>query len=603
MRKLLTIVLVLLLAFIVSGCKKSHETQLGDQAMQQGDLVAAHQYYTQALVKKPKDKEAAQQLVFINQTLTAQAIEKADQALGNAQESTIPDARRALTILDSAAQYDPDGSLLSTKRQRYSSVLAALNKNAGIHVKNTRNAIKSNNFDAAAKSMDMLRALDPESPVMPELSQELSAAKVKHLMAEIDKLRRTGKHAEALELLPELSALGVPEAEIAKLHKSLDKNRLKAVTTKAKSYMEANRYFSAYQLIKKSGLKHEMFKLTEDIRNQGGSFYLDQAKRRLEAGEVYRAFLESAKGYDIAPQLPGMFEIYRDTRDSVYKGLQQYIAISAFGAPQKNPDLGPQFSDALISYLFRILPFGVNIVEREKIDMLIEEQKREYQEVANILNVNMIVTGNVSLMNIDKQNTERDATVRAQVGSKKVVNPEYELALRLVDQNKLNPSQMPPAMIETPEYETFRYKKGTSTIKGFASVSVRIFDTAKGSITYAQEFNANFQASDDYQDSVDVAQISGDSLELPTDTEVMENLRNKIIVQLADVIRKQFANREGQLLRQAKYMLSRKEPAKAMRPLAEGFLYCVKAKIAPDNPQCAEIRELIVEETERDFLR
>jgi hypothetical protein len=297
-----------------------------------------------------------------------------------------------------------------------------------------------------------------------------------------------------------------------------------------------------------------------------------------------------------------MFEMHRDTRDKVLDMVQKYIAIPAFGSPQDNPDVGVQFSDALISYLFRILPYGINIVERGKIDMLMAEHKREFAEVANILKVDLIVTGNVSLLTIDRQDTKGQNTVRVPIGEKLEVNPEYEVYIQTHDPKSPNPGTPPRKTIKVKEYGTFTINKGRTTIKGFSSVAVRIFNTSKGRITYAQEFNANYQAADDYQDGLDLAGIESDPLELPSDTEIKEKLRNQIVQQLADVIQAQFEKRERTFMQTATYHISRREMKPAIDELAKGFLYCVKAKVDFNDPDFTEIRNKSVELTETNFI-
>lgn len=64
-----------------------------------------------------------------------------------------------------------------------------------------------------------------------------------------------------------------------------------------------------------SGYASQMAEVLDEFRNQGGAFSLNQAPFRLESGDIGRAYLESVKGYEMSPNLDGMFEIYRDTRE------------------------------------------------------------------------------------------------------------------------------------------------------------------------------------------------------------------------------------------------------------------------------------------------
>jgi len=333
------------------------------------------------------------------------------------------------------------------------------------------------------------------------------------------------------------------------------------------------------------------------IRREGADHYLALAQRHQQHGNVSRAYLEAVKGLELDRNDPELFTVHRDTRDQILEDLQEYIAIPAFGAPASDPDLGPQFSDALISYLFRILPYGINIVERQKVDLLVKEQNLGAMEAASRLRADLFVSGNVSLLKIDRQESTNKVRVRAKVGEKQSLNPAYEAWLRLPAQQREN-TPAPAQTIKTDTYETVTYTKGRTTVKGFGSVSVRIFNTRKGAVTYAQEFNAKYSAADDFQDGVDYAGIEGDPLQLPTDTEIREKLRNKIIEQIADVVKEKFEKREASYLQDARYHLSRKEYQQGLNNLAYGFLYCVKAKIPSSNPDFKKIVDTVLDLTE-----
>ena len=239
-------------------------------------------------------------------------------------------------------------------------------------------------------------------------------------------------------------------------------------------------------------------------------------------------------------------------------------------------------------------------MERGKIDILLQEHKREFSQVATILNVDLIVTGNVSLLKIDRQDNQRQSTVRVPIGEKLAVNPEYEAYIQT--SSAQNKTKAPPKTIKIKEFGNFTINKGKSVVKGFTGVAVRIFDTSKGRITYAQELNASYQDEDDYQDALEMAGIEGDPLTLPTETEIREKLRKQIVKQLAGIVQKQFEKREKDFLKTAQYHLSRREKDQAIEELARGFLYCVKANVAFTDPDFTQIRDTIIDLTETDYL-
>lgn len=463
-----------------------------------------------------------------------------------------------------------------------------------------KNAIASDQYAQARAMIAEIQNSDPEYSGLAGLQNTLKQSNGAYLEKRIKSAYDKGDIKGANQAIKEWYALSLPADEQARMQGMIKDWEKKIITQKVTELTRKKKYYSAYLMLTQSKYKEDYGSLFKKVRGKGARFYLNQARLRLNRGDVSRAYLEAVKGFELDAELPGMFEMHRDTRDTVLENVQKYIAIPAFDAPRSNPDAGTQFSDALISYLFRIMPYGINIVERGKIDILMEEHKREFSQVANILNVDLIVTGNVSLLKVDQQDNQRQSTVRVPIGEKSQINPEYEAYIQSGGSGNKTP--VPPKTIKVKEYGNFTITKGRSVIKGFANVAVRIFDTSKGRITYAQEFNANFQASDDYQDALELAGVEGDPLTLPTDTEVQEKLRTKIVKQLAEVIQKQFEKREKHFLESAAYYKSRRETHLAIEELARGFLYCVKAKVPFNDPDFTEIRNSIIDLTEKKYL-
>jgi hypothetical protein len=589
------------LLFTISSCVSLPELKLAGELEQKGQITKAYRQYEAALKKDPNNIKAREGLQRLRKIICNDAITEARKVIGSEKLSTIPLLMKALETLQQASPYDPEGKLLSGEETRYKNLLSQIDANNQVYAQEVRTAINEKQFQIVPPRIQRIRDTDPQSQMAKVLEKEYNTAYGDHLEQRILELLNDGNMSESRELMAEWDKLELPIER-----KTLFKKEVSTLTKYrtiqiARKLIDNRQYYKAYLKIRSSGYSSELNNLMAEIKIRGGRFYLDQARRRLDIGDVSRAYLEAVKGYEMDTNLAGMFEIYRDTRDVIFDRMQKYLAIPAFGAPRDDPDLGSQFSDALISYLFRMLPYGLNIVERERIDLLLEEQKRELKTVANLLNVDLIISGNVSLLNIDRQNTENLVTVKAKVGDQTIINPEFEVWQRL-PQPKRDSAPPPPNVILMPVYQNFTYKKGRTTVKGYASVSLRVFDTSRGAITYAQEFNAKFLASDDYQDEVQMAGVKSDPQELPSDTEVREKLRNEIISQIAQVIDKHFEKREKKFLEDAQYYLSRRELTRALDMLAQGFLYCVKAKVAPSDNDFAAIRDNIIQLTEVGFL-
>jgi hypothetical protein len=600
--KRLSCLLGLIAAVCISACVTSPELELGRNAKAAGNLEVAYSHYMQVLQTDPGNAEARGAVNDIRGMLTSRARQEAQAILKSAGTVTAPALRACIAKLDQYATYDPQGTYLGNDRNTYAQQLEALERAIKTRIGQAKMAINASDFSQASSLISTIKAADPQYPGLDAIEASYRKSYGAYLERQIMAAYADNRVDDANAAMKVWMGLGLPEADRQRLMSAAKTQEVRVLRRQFRQLVNAHQYYTAYLMLSKSKYKGEFIREFSELRQNGAPFYLDQARRRVNDKNVTRAYLESVKGLELNPKCPGMFEMHRDTRDKVLDMVQQYIAIPAFGSPQDNPDVGVQFTDALISYLFRILPYGINIVERGKIDMLMAEHKREFSEVANILNVDLIVTGNVSLLTIDRQDTKSQSTVRAPVGEKLEVNPEYEAYIQTNDPRHPTGASPPPKTIKVKQFGTFTINKGRATIKGFSSVAVRIFNTSKGRITYAQEFNANFKAADDYQDGLDLAGIESDPLDLPSDTEIKEKLRNQIVKQLSDVIQAQFAKRERTFLQNATYHISRRETKLAIDELAKGFLYCVKAKVGFNDPDFTEIRNKIVELTEVNFI-
>ena len=65
-------------------------------------------------------------------------------------------------------------------------------------------------------------------------------------------------------------------------------------------------------------------------------------------------------------------------------------------------------------------------------------------------------------------------------------------------------------------------------------------------------------------------------MNLPTDTEIKEEMRKGIVTEVGKIVQASFENRGLRFLNQADFYLDRLEPEAAFKPLAEGLFYCLQ---------------------------
>ena len=567
-------------------------------AERKGDYELAFSQYSSYLKQKPNDKRAISKKNKLGKKLALEELEKIKPQLEKA-DLTVPELEQIAVKLESLDRYDTDQTVLQPAKASVSSRIASIRNGASQRVRDFENAVLSKDISYATEIFKEIKSQDPENPELALAENDFANSFSTHFNQKVIALFRADKDEEAQAELSKLAEVGFSDENLSQIVSSFKQAAGVLIKERIRKDIAAKRYYKAYLAILQHDDNGELNEELKQVKKEGADFYLRQAKARQSKGQNYRAYLEAVKGHELNPDAKGMFETYRDLQDKVVNSLQKNIAISAFGAPNQNPDLGTQFSDALISHLFRILPFGVNILEREKIDLALEEKKRELKKVSDILNVDLIVTGNVSLMDIDTQESKRVAKTKAKIGSRQEINPEYQRYQKLRRKKGI---AIPPKTISVPEYDTVEYRKGRVVLKAFATVSARIFNAREGSITFAQEFNAKYEAIDDFQEGVEGSEIEDDPIDLPTDTEVASILKQKLVVQISEVIEEQFSKQKNRFAQDAEVFIQRKEIKKAMRPLAQGFLFSVKSDLSPKDESVAKLRNLIIEHTERDFL-
>jgi len=591
----------LLILLVVAACVSpaGQEIRAARTAAQEGRLEEAWERYEAALALEPSHATALAERQALAAQLVQGVLAEAERLAG--EPPTAAGLREAIAYLDAAQRWDLTGDGLTPARGRYQEALSQIDAANQARAAQARLALDTGRLELAAEEIAAIRKADPAWAGLGELDAEYARALERRVEASLG----SGDIPGARQALRRLESMPGQAARAEPLRRKFAAAELDWLRARVEDDMAAGRYYTAYLRILDSGREAELGDLVATLRRRGGEFYLGQAQLRMARGETARAYLEAVKGLELAPHHPALFEVHRDARDAQLEQLQTYIAVPTFATPRDHPELGAQFSDALISYLFRVLPYGINIVEREKIDLLIREQDRGFAELGDVLDVDLIISGNVSLMKIDRQDSEQEGIARAQIGERQEPNPAYEVAYRAATKQpdaRVDPNDLPPPTITVPIYESIRYQKGSVTIKGFATVAARIFSTQQAAIVYAQEFNARYTASDSFQDEVASAGIAGDPLELPTETEIIESLRNELVEKVAAVIEEYFEARHRTFLKEAQYRLSRREPERAMEPLAAGFLYTVQAKIPSDDPDLIGLRDLILVETERRFL-
>lgn len=587
----------LLLSVILTGCVMPASVKQGDQALLAGNHIEAVKQYniglaqaTESSIRAKIEKKLTQAKTILADIYTS----KATKALIEAPDRDTG-LNSAIATLEEVVRWDDPKHRISTELNKYRQEKAQLQQEKDERMAICRDALQkaqillpSFKFHEAQIDIERAQKIDPEN-------EDISKTRdiLRQLTTLYDKMERQikeGKLHSSLDTFEKIATISPATLEFSQL--PIRYLYRESILKEIETLSQQQRWLSAYKFLKRWPLPGLEIQLSE-LQFQASAAYLDRALLAEQEGKHFLAYLLSEQAKDFDGRNTGIFDLHKKTGDYVDKSLQQYIAIASFDSPTNDPDSGMQFSDSLTSYLYTVLPYGINILERDKIDYILKEKNTDTQNIGDILGANIIITGRVSLFQVETTSDHRNVKVKVKTGEEVVQNPEYTQMFNLYGRDQQTWPSVPPQTITRETSEMVTYSKGSARLKGIAKVSVRIFDTAKAAITFVSDYPASIEDICEFQDEVPQAGIEFKPKSLISAIEAKDAMRKEIVTEIGKVVQSSFDSREIRFLNEANLFLERREPEQALKPLAQGFLYCKKGNLAEDNKTCGKIKTLI----------
>ena len=573
----------------------------GDEYFSKKEYLNAIQSYEMGLpqVKNQKLRQSINdKMVLIKAHLPYQYISKSERIYNSHQPVTVLVIDEAMKILKSGLKWDDNSGRIAHKLKMYKQEKDLIVKTNQEKYQEAIREAKRYNYSHAEELLDQALALNP-------LNNDFKRAKEK-IMGQNKHYKNIEKYIKAGDIQNVRKSFDLFTVAIEKNMPFFDfplkEPFVKLILQKAADFTKNNRWYEAHNFLLDLNFDAIQRELS-NIKPKGSAYYYKLAKSSVEKqNNYYKGYIYSLMANELNPSDFEIFNINKKTQDYIDKSIQKNIAVASFDSPSNDPDAGKQFSDSLISYLYQVLPYGINILERDKIDFVLKEQKTETKSAGKMLNVDLIVTGTVSLYKVDELVDERIATVKVKVGDETIENPEFSQMATRYGTNQSKWPKIPPRTIQKAKYQLLNYKKGTAQLKGFAKVSIRIFDTEKGTITFVKDFDASRVNSSEFQDEVKGANIRYIPKKLPSNTEIKESMRKGIIAKIARIVQAAFENREIRFLNEANFFIERKEYESALEPLAQGYFYCIKDNLGLKNKTFLQISNMINDISGRDSL-
>lgn len=445
-------------------------------------------------------------------------------------------------------------------------------------------------WQEAISSLDDVLAATSENEEARQMRQKLLSERDDYYKRVIPELCEGNNYDDCkkAELLLDTFKAQMPKPDtrlIADLQSLLEQTREKV----AQQLIGQKKYFTAYMLIKDVNTP-KYRDLLELIVGQGSTFYMALANEEYRNVKDSYAYAAAVKAMKLSgSENDQAFKLHRDCADRVDDSLKIKIGIT-FESSGDDPDMGTNFSNELLSYLHPLLPYGIGIDERNKIEFGIE--KVGSKDVIRLLGLKWAVFGDIQCK-VLRERDERQVTTWSPV-SQTIPNPHYETELKMIMESDEKSSKLPKPQptISTQVSERLTYTVGEERLHGQVLCSARIYSPNKGHVISTRNFITTSDANDLFRNEVPGANITWDPIELPQQLTFEQKMREDMVKQVGDWLLNNLSYRQRSFYQEAEYFIQRKQFDQAVRAATQGYLYCLRDNIAEDDQWFRGLRQL-----------
>jgi tetratricopeptide (TPR) repeat protein len=649
-RALVTTSIVLALAGCGSTPKGTLEYNTANELATSAKYSEAIAYLQQALALNPKNEEYQAKLAtyktqYLNSTLaelqnllssqptkrsldnadallqelassgiedpqTAQMQASLDQARAELYAQLASDYEQAKMAMDASSWVEAYGLLTSISERfdnyedvnkRIQTVTSSANKT---YLKEANAAIKRDDFVSARNYLNNLLAIIPGNPIAKSLlarveqndNKDYFVRKAQAAYAQQDwntvlvnctRVRDFEANSQVCKNMLLTAKTKLAERDSELLLSAMNDGRL----------LEARDLFVG--LVKLNTLTAQRIKSLRTALSQQSAYSAESYK---QANQYAMAWTLYQSVRDVNPEFTDLFSRIREVEDAISDRSRRQIAVFDFNSPAQSDDAGVIIANNLISRLFNNASNDITILERENLKSILEEMKlgqmgvvseSTAKEMGRVYGIDFAIMGSVLLYKVDENTSASTKTIRYQIGERIEDNIDYlNWKAMNPDPDKKELRAAPKAKIMVPEYDEKEYEVTQTKKVGFLQLSFRIVDVLTGENTRVDTIERKIQIEDTANAGVKDAGILFDPMEVPTDTEILQQLTEEIVESMAGEVLRPLQQLETFYFNQGVDRQRRAEYESAV----EFFTYAIfneKLKSVSSSPVSEEARKRI----------
>ena len=335
---------------------------------------------------------------------------------------------------------------------------------------------------------------------------------------------------------------------------------------------------------------------------------LQRASRYAEKGRYGNSLAWYWQLTEINPQYPELFYKIQETEDAIKGRLKRAIAIFDFTSPSYNPDAGTNASSNLITYLFNNSSGDIRILERQDLQSILKEMNLEQagvvgdmeaaRRVGRMTGINIFIMGNVLLYKTEQDETKGSKIAKIQMGTKVQDNPEYLIwKAKHPKPTQKQLASAPPAVVQVPEYHYENYTVGRNKMRAAVHIYYKIIDAEKGEIIAADTLKRTAEVTDEWNDGIPEANIPYNPLELPTESQLLEQVTTEVVRDLALVALKPFQSLQTTYFDEGEILKQRRRYEEAIEKYIDSiYVERIKGIESPISKKSMEVIDQLISE-------
>lgn len=584
-----------LIVLSFAGCTRTSDNmELGNSLYESRRYIEAVDAYRKA-EKESLSRQDAEHVKSQLAALTARiADEKISRAEAQWQEGTTTrNCDQAVTFLNQYIDYDDAKGNIRSRIREYESQKKALTDRSSDLAAKAREELSLQNWSAALEGFQSAIRIDPYNEQAVSLKQQALRQRDAHYSDNIADLCSHDKWQEAFELLAVFAEeTPTPESStLDQLEQQIEQTKLSVVTAEAEQFKQQQMYLTAYTHLNKHEVAPSRPDLVERIKNNGCRYYIETAETEKDDNiRDFHAFAAALKATILQPENQQANQLFERYSRRVEESLEKEIGFATFESPSSEPDAGRNFRILLADAVRPYLPYGYNIAEQKKVEVIIEDHGFDAQ--IHIYGIDFLVHGEVMEFDVERGEVTNTVTDWVEVPTQER-NPEIDDFRQEYGPDRSRWPRIPSETIETTSLREVTYQKGHTSIRG--DIKIRcMLKISEENIDLQNIFTITKEESAPFQTGVPRADIALIEKVSFSKGSLKSQLMDEVVEQVSQWLIESIENPHKRYLEQSRRFVEGGFDESAVEALAKGYLYSKRTNVPADDETFAKIKQAML---------